>query len=532
MKVNRILVTAVLSVIIMISTAFSVSALKDGGLTNGSFTFYELSEEDGNLYLDDFVNYLRREIPSCFLLNYFVSYMCYSFGSQDIYVYYYYAFDSSVTSIDLMYNEFTTLDNLIAYGSSQLYVTDGVVTGFYSNSYSNYGVENPGSYCNPVKISLYKDGYADNSQSFVLNSQNIKVTVDGHPIGFKPISYNCIVNDDYTVDLTASTIDDSQKYRVIPRIHNQSTEPCEATHIPYSAVDDSSKYITPDDPYSLTIDLKDFQDKCQDMKTYSRKIYISFSIISEDYNEYGGYFAVDIENIMSTDTETKGLFTDKKEYESFPSISYYLEDDFPDIRDYVNFENRWDPQWVDVSGWDVLIDLIKNLIELIKSIGLFLYSYLLDPLLGFFLWLFAVLKYIFFNFIGLFEWLGACLWTIVRNIGIALYNLVVDLRRLVLYLFVPSSKNLYATLKDKFPSMARVVNAITAGKAESDKSMTLNLFGKDFDFNFSSIPDKLKTSLYTGSTICLYVIQAFIVIKCLFKCFGVHIGGGNDSEGE
>lgn len=48
----------------------------------------------------------------------------------------------------------------------------------------------------------------------------------------------------------------------------------------------------------------------------------------------------------------------------------------------------------------------------------------------------------------MFEWLGACLWVIIQNIGVALYNLVVDIRRLLSWLFVPGSSFFNTYLSD------------------------------------------------------------------------------------
>lgn len=78
---------------------------------------------------------------------------------------------------------------------------------------------------------------------------------------------------------------------------------------------------------------------------------------------------------------------------------------------------------------DGISDFLKAVVE-----------FLWNAFTGFFRWLWAALKFIFFNFIGLFKWLGECLWTIIKNIGIALYNLVVDLKKLVTYLLYLTQK--------------------------------------------------------------------------------------------
>lgn len=175
------LISIITTLIIICTGVFSsliASAENRESYTSGSFTYYKLSSEDGNAYLGDFVDYLKGQIPTWHLQNYFIAYQCYSFGSQDIYVYYYYAFDKSVTSIDLSYNSAITLDKVIAYGSSQLYISDNIVTGYYGNAYSTYGIDNPGNYLNNYKVSVYKDGFANDGQTYILRSSNLQIYVD------------------------------------------------------------------------------------------------------------------------------------------------------------------------------------------------------------------------------------------------------------------------------------------------------------------------------------------------------------------
>lgn len=190
-------------------TNFSVNALMDDGITDGNFTYYKLSEKDGNIYLDDFVNYLSGKISSCFLQNYFISYYRYSFGDQDIYFYHYYAFDNSVTSIDLSYDNITTFDNVIAFGSSQLYVDNGTVTGFYGNQYGDYGIKNPGKYLSPMNFLLYKDGYCDNVQQFILKSNGLKIMVEDKDItpvdhSAPPNPFNVSYTPNLSIDMKRS----------------------------------------------------------------------------------------------------------------------------------------------------------------------------------------------------------------------------------------------------------------------------------------------------------------------------------------
>lgn len=217
--------------------------------------------------------------------------------------------------------------------------------------------------------------------------------------------------------------------------------------------------------------------------------------------------------VDTVDSHKKEPFSEKKDYEEFPSLSDYIDTDFPDIRDYVNFD-----MFHDLDG---ISDFLKAVVE-----------FLWNAFTGFFRWLWAALKFVFFNFLGIFEWLGKCLWTIVKNIGIALYNLVVDLKKLVTYLFVPNSKDLNVAIESKFPAYAKLRKAFQQGKQSSSNSVTLTLFGKDFDFNMNSAPNELKSALFNASTIAMYAICIYATIKALFRCFGIQLHESSESEGE
>lgn len=214
----------------------------------------------------------------------------------------------------------------------------------------------------------------------------------------------------------------------------------------------------------------------------------------------------------TVDNHNDEMFSKKKDYESFPSLSDYIDTDFPDIRDYVNFD-----MFQDMDG---VLDFLKAVVE-----------FLWTAFTGFFKWLWATLKFIFFNFIGIFEWLSKCLWTIVKNIGIGLYNLVVDLKRLVVYLFVPNSKDLNVAIESKFPAYAKLREAFQQGKYSSSSPVQFTMFGKTFEFNMSSAPDEFKSALYNASTLAMYAICIYATIKALFRCFGIQLYESSESEG-
>lgn len=182
MKIKK-LFALILTFIIMCSSvlfSFTASAVKGNSYVDGNFTYYDLSLEDGNSFLSDFTVHLKGQIPFYMYYNYMILYKVYSFGDKDVYIYYYYAFDSSVTEIDLKYNEFVELEKVVAYGSSNLYVYDNVFSGeYYSNAYNKYGIDNPGSFLSGYKVSLYKDKYYSPSDVYLLTSNGLKINVNG-----------------------------------------------------------------------------------------------------------------------------------------------------------------------------------------------------------------------------------------------------------------------------------------------------------------------------------------------------------------
>ena len=217
--------------------------------------------------------------------------------------------------------------------------------------------------------------------------------------------------------------------------------------------------------------------------------------------------------VDTVDSHKKEPFSEKKDYEEFPSLSDYIDTDFPDIRDYVNFD-----MFQDLDG---VLDFVKAVVE-----------FLWNAFTGFFRWLWAALKFVFFNLLGVFEWLGKCLWTMIKNIGIGLYNLVVDLKKLVTYLFVPNSNDLNVAIESKFPAYAKLRKAFQQGKQSSTNAVQFTLFGKTFDFNMNAAPKELKSALFNASTIAMYAICIYATIKALFRCFGIQLHESSESEGE
>lgn len=553
-----------LTFIIMFSSvlfSFTASAVKGNSYVDGNFTYYDLSLEDGNSFLSDFTVYLKGQIPFYMYYNYMILYKVYSFGDKDIYIYYYYAFDSSVTEIDLKYNEFVELEKVVAYGSSNLYVYDNVFSGeYYSNAYNKYGIDNPGSFLSGYKVSLYKDKYYSPSDVYLLTSNGLKINVNGIDVtptypsspstpfeasvigDGSTIKYNVefLSEGNYEVNFMACTGENGEN-----KIDYSGFSEKSGTYYYDGKSDDSSagngddlglsggsaidsiiagingeKVSTKSVYYEL--DLQDFYDKVQDKQNFKNAEMIYYTIEIKDLdNNNVKYFSYQLEPNTLADSvkeNDSGLFSTRKDYIGFPSISDYIDTDFPDIADYVNFDMFRNMDFVDVGGLDAVLDVLKNVWIVIKTI----FSFLIGNVLDFFVWLWAVLKYIFFNLLGMIKWLGACLWTIVQNIGVALYNLVVDIRRLLSWLFVPGSSffNTYLadfkkTLYNKFGIVGEIklffetIIDNLSGNAEAPV-WKFTIFGKECNFIDFSAFDNYQSLIHS-------VILAIAWVKFLKK---------------
>lgn len=303
------------------------------------------------------------------------------------------------------------------------------------------------------------------------------------------ITWNVQTNaDDFTATVTASS-DSDEFSHVSISIHNQSAgEPSEATKIPWSVLDNAGGNFNKENPYSYTISFRDFKDTCQDKKTYSDKIFIQVYIRGSDGEQYGGYVDVDLWNVVDSDSDD--LFKDKKDYIDMPDIDDYITV-FPDF-----------PEWDSDHPLDSIWAIVKWCGQCIVVVGK--------------------------NLWGLMRWLKDSFLTLIKNLGIALYNLVVDIRRLLAYLFVPKSSNVEAIVKKKFPSFDKVIKAFNDVKNGKYAPISFTLLGNDVTFDLLSISSQLRNGLYTASTIVIRVVELFAVIKCVFKAFGVNPSGGEE----
>ena len=300
----------------------------------------------------------------------------------------------------------------------------------------------------------------------------------------KEFFYDFDYDEDYNCNMKVSTTS-KKDYLVGFTLSNK-----DGVHLPYSFFGSNGRYsLSKSQPVKVSWNVKQFYDDFQDVPDYTDDVIIGVSVstYSEEDDRYNIVdFHIEKINIQDILSQDHSLFAEKKDYVEFPSIEDYIQE-FPDF-----------PAW----DTDHPLDSIWNIVK----------------------WVGDCLVVVGKNLIGLIKWLGACLWTIIENIGIALYNLVVDIRRLLIYLFVPDSTKLQNLIKDKFPAFLKIESSIKAGQ-NSNSNTSINLFGHSFDFDFSDMPDSIKSFMYTGSTIFLYATQVFMVVKMAMKFFGVSAGG-------
>lgn len=336
-----------------------------------------------------------------------------------------------------------------------------------------------------VKHGWYTSMYANS----IAYSEFPIVDEDGNEFVTGSIDWNVSTDSDsYTATVTCTSPSNSESH-VSVSIHNQKGgQPSESSRIPWSVLDEAGGNFTKDEPYRYTIDLQDFKDACSDMKTYDSKIYIQVYIRGYDDEEYGGFVEIDLKNI--NDIGGDGLFSERLEYDEFPDLSEIFED-FPPFPE-------WDPDHPLDSIWEI-IKWVGNCLMIFGK-----------------------------NVVRFFLTVPDFVITFFTNLAKALYNLVYDIRRMLIYLFVPDKKNIYKIVKDKFPSLARVFNALTAVKNGDYSPIHFNLLGNETTFDLDSLPLELRNNVHFASTVVIRVLEVFALLKVIFKSFGVNPSSGGD----
>lgn len=267
-------------------------------------------------------------------------------------------------------------------------------------------------------------------------------------------------------------------------VYNNKSEPCEATRISYSPVDDNCGFeVSENNSFSFSFNLDDFKDSCRDKKSYTSTIYVAIFFRSDSSKD--GFVEFDLENL---DGES-GLFSDKKDYLDYPDIMDYMED-FPPF-----------PEWDSEHPWESIWNIVKWVGECILVLG--------------------------HNFIGFFKWLWECLKITIQNLGIMLYNLVVDIRRLLIYLFVPSKVILKKSVEEKCPIFSDLIlNFKNAFYSNAD--FEFDFFGQTHHFNLRNYFSDNTLSIFRSVS---NLIILSTLIFCIYSLVKKLLFVGSSSDG-
>lgn len=209
-----------------------------------------------------------------------------------------------------------------------------------------------------------------------------------------------------------------------------------------------------------------------------------------------------------------GMFDHKKEYEDFPDPSDYFNDApaFPDLEPFPDF-----PGWDGDHPWESL-----------KEILLWIGNCILTPFKNLFLilkWLVSTIVYYICESI---RYLKDCFLVLVHNIGVALYNLIVDLKALIKYLFVPKAAKIKNIFSEKLPiydQLADAFNSVSTGTS----SITITLFNRDVVIDpVTALGSRSCSILYSVSTVIIYALAAFGLFNYITSIFGISSSGGDE----
>lgn len=227
-----------------------------------------------------------------------------------------------------------------------------------------------------------------------------KFFYDGKPVEERvEFLLNVDYDEDYNCNISVTTNDDDHYFVGFGLVNP------DYSHIEYSFFESSDRYdLSSSQPVNVSFNAKDFYDTCRDYPDYSDNLTIVatvYSVINDDTREVIKLLSEDI-NIKEILDQDNSLFSKRKEYIPLPSLDQYLNP-FPAF-----------PEWDSEHPLDSIWNIVKWVGNCVVTLGE--------------------------NFYWFFKWLGDCVWVVIQNIGIALYNLVFDIRRLLIYLFKPSGE--------------------------------------------------------------------------------------------
>lgn len=218
-----------------------------------------------------------------------------------------------------------------------------------------------------------------------------------------------------------------------------------------------------------------------------------------------------ISEALDNAEEEDGMFDEEKEYEDFPDPSDYFSNppDFPTLSPTPDFPG-FDPEHpidsiANIIHWlaSVIVTWIQNIIEILK-------------------WIIATIVYYLVN--G-YRFLKDCFLTLVHNIGIALYNLVVKLRALITYLALPKKEILKERFNKVFPIFGQF-RALFTSWGGGNQTITITLFDKTASINaLDSLGSSACSIFYNISTLMIGATTAFSLFNIITSIFGISLSG-------
>lgn len=167
--------------------------------------------------------------------------------------------------------------------------------------------------------------------------------------------------------------------------------------------------------------------------------------------------------------EKEGLFSKKKEYLDYPDIEDYLTP----MPEFPGFDIE--------HPWESLGNILK--------------------------WIGECIWCVIENIAGLFRWLKDCFFITIKNIATALYNLVVDIRNMIEFLFIPDTKKMISQVSKSSPAMGELLSASELVKnlqGQVDNVMTFTFLGEQCTFRIANyVPENLASGMRSFSTVVI-----------------------------
>lgn len=216
------------------------------------------------------------------------------------------------------------------------------------------------------------------------------------------------------------------------------------------------------------------------------------------------------------------MYDEKLDYLPLPNYSDYVDwtdwPDFPSLTPFPSFPG-FDPS----DPWGSLFDILQWIGQCI-----------LVPFQNLFVilqWVASLIKEFGAKLGYSFIWLKDVIWTVIQNIGIALHNLVVDLRALLMRLFVPRSFIIDRYLNKYFPIIEQSKDFFSSLSISGSNSISIPIHiggggGTMTVSALSSLGSANCAVLYSISTYIIMAFWLFAVIN-LFSSFAGLAPQGN-----